>query len=321
MKSKIIVSLTGGLGNQLFQLAAGISTARDQNVILISAFGKPRENVNQEPEILSFVLPQNVFFVPKKNINKIFIKTVGYLLRIGVNPRKFETSKLYSMITRGMGSTLISFYFKNITIICNGKGTGYFPVRASIFNTLLVGYFQSFRWVNETSVRKNMMRIKLKNVGGNYQKFHEIAEFENPLIVHVRLGDYLTEINFGVPSREYYEQAIDKVLSRSGCKSIWVFSDDINSAKNFIPEKFSIPIRFVGEVDSSTAATFETMRLGSGYVLANSSFSWWAAYLAKKGDVPVAVPDPWFSNLAEPIDLIPDSWIRFPAKFNNHNSI
>jgi hypothetical protein len=51
------------------------------------------------------------------------------------------------------------------------------------------------------------------------------------------------------------------------------------------------------------------MRLGEGYVIANSTFSWWGAYLSRSSNPLIIAPRPWFSKVESPRDLIPDSWL------------
>jgi hypothetical protein len=56
------------------------------------------------------------------------------------------------------------------------------------------------------------------------------------------------------------------------------------------------------------------MRLGHGFVIANSSFSFWGAMLANRSeDIDVVAPEPWFSGMPEPRDLIPPNWLREKA--------
>jgi len=81
-------------------------------------------------------------------------------------------------------------------------------------------------------------------------------------------------------------------------------------ARNFLPADLVLPIRLVGQVNNSTALTFEIMRLGYGYVIANSTFSWWAAYLSRNLNSSVVSPDPWFTGIPEPTYLIPKGWKR-----------
>jgi hypothetical protein len=95
-------------------------------------------------------------------------------------------------------------------------------------------------------------------------------------------------------------------------KKIWIFSDDIEGAKELIPQQFHSDIRWIYEIDGSVASTLEVMRLGFGYVIGNSTFSWWAAVLSHNSNGMVIAPTPWFTGIDEPHALVPKSWIRFP---------
>ena len=81
-------------------------------------------------------------------------------------------------------------------------------------------------------------------------------------------------------------------------------------AREFLPKDCGLPIRMIDQVNGSTALTFEIMRLGYGYVLANSTFSWWAAYLTRNLEVEVVAPEPWFIGHPDPDLLIPRDWHR-----------
>jgi hypothetical protein len=61
----------------------------------------------------------------------------------------------------------------------------------------------------------------------------------------------------------------------------------------------------------STIETLEVMTHGSGFVIANSSFSWWGATLRQKVEAPVCAPAPWFRNIVEPLDIRPENWLNF----------
>jgi hypothetical protein len=96
--------------------------------------------------------------------------------------------------------------------------------------------------------------------------------------------------------------------------TIWIFSDEIARAKELIEVDLdSNLVRWIEEVDQSPASTMELMRHGVGYVIANSTFSWWAAYLSYNTGSPVIAPDPWFKEIEEPAGLIPPSWNRLNA--------
>ena len=79
----------------------------------------------------------------------------------------------------------------------------------------------------------------------------------------------------------------------------------------------SLPIRWIDSVDDSVVATLQAMRLGRGYVIANSTFSWWAAYLSLNPGVEVVAPSPWFMGMEDPKELIPPNWKKFDAGYQS----
>jgi hypothetical protein len=309
-KSKIIISLTGGLGNQLFQLAAGLNLANGADLYLNTAFGRPRKNNKGETELLSFNLPDKVLVGRIDNAPWFISKIAGYLLRVGVSPRTIEKYQIFSRIIPSICSIPLSFYFKQRVSVIYSKNLGYSPITIKNKNNLIFGYFQTFHWTEKPIIKKTMMEIELKFDSPDLESFKILAEIEKPIIVHVRLGDYLFEKNFGTLSEEYYKESIEKIMQSGKCKSIWLFSDEIEKARNFLPNNMDIPLRLIENVGNSTSVTFEVMRLGYGYVIANSTFSWWAAYLAKNPSVEIIAPKPWFKGMSEPLDLIPRDWQR-----------
>ena len=68
-------------------------------------------------------------------------------------------------------------------------------------------------------------------------------------------------------------------------------------------------IKIVSEAKTDLVAEFEIMRNGSGYILSNSTFGWWAAFLSKSENTNVVAPRPWFIALEDPSQLIPTTWM------------
>jgi len=180
---------------------------------------------------------------------------------------------------------------------------------------LFFGYFQSYIWVDDPKIKAEMMSLDLKTPCQQISIYSELSRVEKPLIVHVRLGDYLFEKDFGIPSPKYYSSAITKALSLGTFHSIWLFSDSLEEARRYLPNELSVKIRKFHSVEFSTSLSFQIMRLGYGYVIANSTFSWWAAYLTRSQGAPVIAPDPWFKSIPQPKLLIPTSWILEKSEF------
>lgn len=310
-KSKIALSLTGGLGNQLFQLAAGLGLSKGGLLILSTRYGKPRNNENDDAEIFSFHLPEQVVVDKSSKSNRIMQKLAGFLLRVGAAPRRFEKCIVFDLMLRIVGFIAFSIECKKMVNVIYSKNIGYSKMRIDSARTLLFGYFQTYKWANDPIVKQSMMSIHARNGAQVVDKFRRLAAIEKPLVVHVRLGDYLTEKDFGIPSRNYYKQSIKHMLHEGKYSKIWLFSDDIEMAQEYLVGLQKAQIRYFSQVKYSTSETFEIMRLGFGYVIANSSFSWWAAFLCKNSNVEVIAPDPWFIRIPEPNKLIPVNWKRF----------
>jgi len=318
-KHKTIISLTGGLGNQLFQLAAGLNLANGEELVLSTAFGKPRKNNKDEAELLSFRLPTNVLVAEGDEARWVTRKIAGYLLRVGVTPKGIEKYHYFSLIIVAVCSIPLTIFFKQKVTVTYSENLGYSPVKVKNGNNLIFGYFQTFRWVENPVIKKSMMNIALKFKSDNLELYKTLSEIEKPIVIHVRLGDYQLEKNFGTLSKNYYKAGIKKIMESGKCKSIWLFSDEIEKAKNLLPNNIDIPVRLIQQIDDSTSATFEVMRLGFGYVIANSTFSWWAAYLSRNPDAEIITPMPWFKDMPEPLDLIPKGWMRIEGNIFTNN--
>ena len=307
---KITVSLTGGLGNQLFQLAAGLNAAAEKNLHLSTSLGRPRYNENGKAELLSFNLPVNVIIDQSRPPSWFSHKVANYLLRITTATKKLEKLKYFRRIVSAIASIPLSLFLKEKTTIFLAKDIGHSEIKLKERNNLLFGYFQTYFWAENSKVKSNLMNISPKKFEEEIRYFRNLAIIERPIVVHVRLTDYLNEKTFGVPTQNYYARGIEKILQTGNYNSIWLFSDDLQMAREFLPKDCRLPIRMIDQVNGSTALTFEIMRLGYGYVLANSTFSWWAAYLTRNLEVEVVAPEPWFIGRPEPDLLIPRDWHR-----------
>lgn len=131
--------------------------------------------------------------------------------------------------------------------------------------------------------------------------------------LHIRRGDYLTDLKttkvMAVCSLDYYQRAVDHIRANVWDPVFYIFSDDIEWArKNFDFCTNSIYIDHNQDLDS-----YKDMQLMSSckhHIIANSSFSWWGAWLNASLEKIVIAPKQWFANRNNDQDLIPESWIR-----------
>lgn len=310
MKNKALrVFLTGGLGNQLFQLAAALHYAGSRRIELDVYTAEPRKSKSGEAEILSLELPPHIQIL-KKNQGKVVRKVFGFNLRSGYLPRNFEKKGVFKAI-RGLGSTMalgvaLKHFYR--VIVSNDLGHDR-RIKRSDRSEIIIGYFQTYKVSSEVIKRKEGLFGQLSNQ--NFQKLRSLAVIEKPLLVHVRLGDYQLEELFGILSPEYYRAAIEYAWQIGEFNKIWLFSDQPKDALRRIPQQYRDRIRLIENDDLDSAETLKIMSLCQGYVIANSSFSWWAAALSDFENPVVVSPKPWFIQLPEPTDLIPPHWDRF----------
>ena len=308
------ISLTGGLGNQLFQLAFGLWASSNSILTVESRVGQPRTNAANAPELCSFILPRKVIVREPIKYSNIASKFVNHKLRLGLYKNSYEKLYLYQIIVGFLANQSASYILGNKVKVIAGIGNGYSTKLKPIPNAHYVGYFQSYKWVENDFVKQQMMSLHISKEGDDLRLLRELAEKEYPLVVHIRLGDYLNDSDRGIPSVSYYNQAITELWQSGVFSKIWLFSDQADEAVKYIDLKWEKYLRVIREVDNSSASTLEAMRLGKGYVIGNSTFSWWGAYLTHSPDATVIAPYPWFKNSPSPIELIPQNWQAYDSK-------
>jgi hypothetical protein len=181
-------------------------------------------------------------------------------------------------------------------------------------DTYLDGYWQSERYFldAEASIRKSFSFGRALSPG-NVKIQQQILSCES-VSIHVRRGDYvtntLTNSIHGTCSLAYYEKAVEEIAARVPNLHLFVFSDDVVWTKENL--NFAYPITFIERNEES--ADWEEMYLMSQCchnIIANSSFSWWGAWLNSRPDRMVIAPEKWFNDQnRDTSDLIPETWIR-----------
>jgi hypothetical protein len=132
--------------------------------------------------------------------------------------------------------------------------------------------------------------------------------------IHVRRGDYLEPngAHLGPAPLDYYAAAIDRMLERVAAPHLFVFSDDIAWCRANLA--LTAPHTFVdrtGTVEEAAEREFVALSQCKHHIIANSTFSWWAAWLAPAADKVTIAPRRWFHGIDEPCDhIIPARWLR-----------
>lgn len=313
--SRTYVFITGGLGNQLFQFAAALSLGQKSEIIFDVVSGNPRNKAHATADLFSIV-SHSKLVTPGNKRNYLSTKIGGYVLRSGAEPTQIEQFRIYRSVVLFLASAYFTVVYRKLVSVKVNSGVGYSGVCPSPrFNTLLIGYFQSHKWADDPLVTEILNSLRPQDPSRKFVELRDEILDVKPIIIHVRRGDYAYEPNFGILESTYYKNGLS-LLRRQGLdQKVWVFSDDRGWAEqlfNFDKLKNG-NIHVVDDSDLSAGEIFDLMRYGSAYLIANSSFSWWAAYLSRNHGCRVIAPEPWFSGLAEPTELIPSSWLRIPG--------
>jgi len=303
----------GGLGNQLFQYAYAVRQSRvnSSKVFLNPNLAVVRKDELGNPEISKYLLDSKVILEPSITEPKILKRFIGTGLRLSNLQNRYKSiflSKCFSLLNR----VFLSIYFQENVKMFFSRNTGYWFSKAENRSSLSVGYFQSYRYSDNEKDFDILRQLIPRNINPEQESLSRSAEIESPLVVHVRLSDYRVENSFGIPSQNYYQSAIASQFQSGLYKKIWLFSDEPEEAINFIPEDYLDRVRNISQMIKDPIWTLEAMRMGKGYVIANSTFSWWGAYLSHTKEPIVFYPIPWFQGMPDPIDICPPSWRPFP---------
>jgi hypothetical protein len=191
------------------------------------------------------------------------------------------------------------------------------PITSELFdlsdNTYLSGYWQSekyFRNIKEHLVEE----LSLFNLPSVENEKYLIEIFNtNSVSIHIRRGDYINDTSaintHGFCGLDYYVNSISFIESKLSNPTYFVFSDDIDWARHNIKTKKNIFF-----IDTNFDKPEEDLRLMLNCkhnIIANSSFSWWAAWLNQNKEKIVITPKKWFADSKKSsIDLIPSEWLK-----------
>lgn len=316
MTGAIGVCLAGGLGNQLFQLAAGLDAANGSELRLISNLSYPRSHLPGSPDIAGFELPKlvTVRSVPRKpEPPSMNMRVADVLLRNSTSKNRFNRSRASWACLELAASAALSALHRTPVWVLASTSVGFEPRLRKVKNgALLIGYFQTPRYFSNSVVREQMRALRLAASSRWVRDGARSAAKTHPLVVHIRLGDYLLDPKFGGLTRQYYQTAIQSLRDRGHGGPLWLFSDEPEKALLLLPE----PERGRAHVitppptDSHPAHSLELMRGGSAYVLSHSTYGWWGATLSHSQTSDVCAPDPWVTDggLGELSDLNATGW-------------
>lgn len=294
----ICIRLQGGLGNQMFQYALGrkLSYERDVELVLDTSLLKSKRI--DDTTRRSFEL--EIFEIKGHEATKNELGNVKPLLS------KIENS--LALKFKGTGLQKENYFVEN---------QSYFDKSIDKVgeNCYLMGYWQSYRYFDsvESLIRQDF-RFR-KNLDKKSNSIANNIRNDNSISIHIRRTDYVNNSNHsihGVCSLEYYMEAIEFITKNVSSPIFYIFSDDIEWARSNLRLNFKCEY-ISGNYGSKSYIDMQLMSLCKHNIIANSSFSWWGAWLNENTDKIVIAPKKWFKDEKRnsmTSDLIPEDWIR-----------
>ena len=304
---KINLILFGGLGNQLYQYFAGQYLAHKSNAVLMidstfSQFGRS----GHSDWIHELTLPGNIS-PPAPKCSWPFIKSFVQ--------RRVRDSLAKLISKREWQLKFLGQYHSPVI--------GYDPRLQDIIPPItLVGNFQTWKYYKALKDEGLEPDVLMKRPSSWFlDRASELERQGKTLGIHVRRGDYVGNSDIGTLSVSYYEAAIQELKSRGVTwDAVWIFTDDVHFTQNEFREFSVVNRNSVFIEPPSESHSFESLLLmakSSSLVIANSTYSWWAATLGNSDKITVC-PDKWFVNMDDPQDLYPDSWIQIPSSWTSY---
>lgn len=271
----IVINLIGGLGNQMFQYAAAkaLSLEKRQKLFLnIQGFEKYQLH---KYGLFHFKLEHKQYRQPSK-FTKKFITV--FKNKIKYTEREFN-------------------YNPNLQ---NIEGN---PIE-------LEGYFQCEKYFIKY---EDQIRSDFEIISALKQQTKGVIEFMkscNSVSIHIRRGDYLLHEMHNTDKEEYYSNSMKFIESKISSPVYFLFSDDINWVKENFKTAFETHYIDFNDAESN----YEDLKLMASCkhnIIANSSFSWWGAWLNPNQNKIVIAPRKWFNDETWNYqDVIPQNWIK-----------
>ncbi|WP_200847918.1 alpha-1,2-fucosyltransferase [Rhizobium sp. 18055] len=290
----VIVKLLGGLGNQMFQYATGRAVAHRLGVDLLVDVSSFAHYDLRRYELGDWSIPARVANADELNRAGVTLAPPTFLRRVGR--------------ALGIGQPLNTF-----------KETS-FAYDPSILNVTaplyLDGYWQSERYFSDIAglLRQDFVLSEQADAKNKAMASMIDSAGSHAVSLHIRRGDYVsnqqTAQYHGVCSLDYYRAAVDHVAQHVFDPHFFVFSDDLAWVSENLKLDHPMTLVDVNNADKG-AWDMALMMACRHHVIANSSFSWWGAWLNPHEEKIVVAPRHWFSGATHDTShLVPSSWVR-----------
>ena len=307
----IYVQCIGGLGNRLFIYAFARSLQLDSGDPIV-LYHTHQAGVTYYTQALREMLP------PSADVTHISVgEGEPYMREVSLRLFTYRIlHKLWRIMHPGKGNTELErtlqpwFNRMGLCVVTDG----YLPFHRPSYlkDFVCLGYFQSRRyWTHHTDeIRRELRRSDL--IAESSRSALDQIRSTNAVCLHIRLGDYVNDPTirhlFYVCDEGYYQRAVQAALEQLECPVFFAFSNDPDKARQ-IP--FPKQANIVWMPEGEAVSDLQLMAQCRHFIMANSSYSWWAQFLGNAPDKRVYAPERWFRT-DKPADLYEDAWIKIP---------
>lgn len=288
----IITKLSGGLGNQMFQYAVGRAVAE-------------RNKTNLKIDLSGY--EHQVGITPRQY--ELFLFNIQEDFSTSQENKKIKGLEFNSLVKRVLNKLHIKLGGSNYVV---EKHHNFDPAILKLEdNVYLEGYWQTEKYFSDIAdIIRSEFTLKDRYNNLNSEILNKIDSY-NSVSMHIRRGDYVsnqeTSEYHGICSLEYYQKAISLIAKKSPNPVVFIFSDDLKWCEENL--KIDWPIVFV-EGNKGYEDLIMMSRCKHN-IIANSSFSWWGAWLNNNPNKIVIAPGQWFADKSiNTIDVVPEYWIK-----------
>jgi hypothetical protein len=303
-RSVVLLQLSGGLGNQMFQYHAGFLYSEIHNIPLVLDFSR----VDGDKTVVRRT---------KAGLSQLGIRGLtlpkGEILQSRKLDRYVRSNTLANLSDKWKKSGLIDF--EGLGESLTQKDLDFHRPFAK--KTRLRGYFQSLHLLQGAETNGSNLKFESERASRNFRNISGDISKKNDLGIHVRLGDYLIQGNAPLIFTDYYQRAINRAILDGGVKRIWIFSDDSILCRQLLSLDTELEVIYVPSSLLNDIESMEVLSMFSRVVISNSSFSYLAAYKESR-DKEVFCPSPWFMNSDVCIfQNFPSTWHEIQIEFNS----
>jgi hypothetical protein len=320
----IRVKLRGGLGNQLFQLSAGLYISHHAKTDYIV----DTEYIdNRVPEIAKFgFITEDKFTNKQTLLDRIYRTRTNNRHNSKWWEKKFESLRIKTgeMYTDPSDLNKYNINISHINRIRCVRGW----FQTQVYANRLISYGVNFTPLNLADISQELVHCKkmtYNQISSEVISSNQLSG-EMTIVIHVRCYEKELSSSLGILDDEYYINAIKKMLdkiqlSKGSCahiSSLLVISDNkdrVNTLAKKLSSIFRFNILMLGDQTfNNNQITFNILSNAKNMIMSNSTFSWWAAYLGSNKSVIVA-PSKWYNNYSFSSEIYLSDWVTVEPKW------